>query len=241
MITLRRAGERHHLRLQQQEVWQTFALPDPADPLATGFGLLEALAESRLAPGARAAPLPRLAAEIVTHVLHGALAQEDSTGRSSLLQAGDFQRLSTSRRVTPRERNASRRHEAHTLRLTLYPSEPDAERTPEQKLFSVATRRGDRCLIGSPDGRQGSLTVHQDALIYSIILDIGHHLVHELQPGRSAWLHVVEGEIKLADLILTTGDGTGFTEEYGVSLTARNKTELLLLDLGPAPGRPPGG
>jgi redox-sensitive bicupin YhaK (pirin superfamily) len=89
------------------------------------------------------------------------------------------------------------------------------------------------CVIASPDGRKGSLRIHQDAFIYSSILDPGVHLVHELMTGRSDWLHIMYGEATLDDIVLTQGDGVGVTIEPSVSMTVRENTEILLVDLGP--------
>ena len=102
----------------------------------------------------------------------------------------------------------------------------------EQKRFSAAERRAGLCVVASPDARRGSLRIHQDALIYSAMLDPGQHVVHELSPGRRAWLHLVQGEAVLGDIVLTTGDGAGFAAERAVSLTAQEETEILLIDLG---------
>jgi len=139
----------------------------------------------------------------------------------------------------------SRRMEffARTARLPNVPapSESELDCTHEQKFFSVAERRGVLCIVASPDGRKGSLRVHQDALIYSSILDVRQHLVHELPQGRIAWLHVVRGEATLGDLVLTTGDGVGVTGEPAVSFTAQEDTETLLLDLNHQPKSPKNG
>ncbi|MDD5306805.1 MAG: pirin family protein [Deltaproteobacteria bacterium] len=231
MITLRRAMERHHVRRRKQEVWLTFFPQDRTDPLADGFGALETLDESRLSPGAIVAPRLRHEAEIVTHVLAGSLAQGDSTGWSGVIHAGEFQRMTTGRSVRHSERNASQTDRVHIFQMSLRPCESDLDCAHEQRLFSMAERRGVLCVVASPDGRRGSLRVHEDALIYSAMLDVGQHLVHELPQGRLAWLHVVRGEIVLGDLVLATGDGVGVAAELAVSFTAREKTEILLLDL----------
>jgi redox-sensitive bicupin YhaK (pirin superfamily) len=110
-------------------------------------------------------------------------------------------------------------------------SSAELEFEREQTRFSAAQRRGGLCVIASPDAQRGSLRLHQDARIYSALLERGQHVVHELLPGRGAWLHLVHGELQLADLLLTTGDGAAITEERAVSLTASAETEILLVDL----------
>lgn len=231
MITLRRANERHHDRRRTQEAWHTFQ-PDRADALAEGFGTLEFLEEDRLPPGAGVPRHRHREAEIVTYVREGALAQEDSMGRSGVIQAGEFQRLTAGRGILHSERNASPTDWTHVFQLWLRPSEAGLEPSHEQKRFSAAERRGGLCVVASPDARRGSLRVHQDALVYSALLDAGQHVIHELSQGRSAWLHLVRGEVTLGDAVLTTGDGAGVAAEPAVSLTAREGTEILLVDLG---------
>ncbi|HTP25329.1 MAG TPA: pirin family protein [Anaeromyxobacteraceae bacterium] len=236
MITVRRAKERHHDQRRKQEVWFTFC-QDRADPLAAGFGTLEILSEDRLPPGARVPPHPHRDAEIITYVRDGALAQEDSLGRSGIIHAGEFQRMTAGRGIRHSEANVSRTDWAHVFRIWLRPSEAGLDPGDEQKRFSAAERRGGLRIVASPDARKGSLRIHQDALMFSAMLDPGQHVVHELSQARSAWLHLVHGEVALGDIVLTTGDGAGFTLERAVSLTARAEAEILLLDLGEQPPR----
>lgn len=232
MITLRRAEERHHDRRREQEVWLTFYPQDPADPLADGFGALEIFDEDRLSPGAGIPRHPHHDAEIVTYVREGALACEDSTGRSGVIQAGEFQCMTAGRGLRHRETNASRTDWAHVFQIWLHPSQAELEPSHEQKRFSAAQRRDGLCVVASPDARRGSLRLHQDALLFAALLHPGQHVVHELSPGRSAWLHLVRGEVTLGDVVLATGDGAGVRAERAVSFTAREETEILLLDLG---------
>lgn len=243
VITLRRDGERHHDESRRPQSWLTFNPHDRTDSLADGFGFLELLDEGRLSPGA---DMPRRAqsdAEIVTYVRAGSLACEDSMGRSGVVQAGEFQRTTDGRGIRHHETNASRTDWAHVFQIRLRPSQAELEPESEQRRFSTAERRGVLCVVASPDARRDSLRIHQDALVYSSLLDPGQHVVHQLPPGRSAWLHLVEGEVMLGDEVMTTGDGAAVQAERAVSLTAREETEILLLDLGePLPGSTrPGG
>jgi redox-sensitive bicupin YhaK (pirin superfamily) len=230
MITLRRAKERHYDRNQKQEVWLTFYPRDRADPRADRFGSLESFSESRLPPAAVASWTPHHDAEIVTYVREGALAYEDALGRSGVIQTGEFQGTTAGSGIRRSEKNASRSNWAQVFQLLLAPSEPGLKPGHEQKRFSAAQRRGALCVVASADGRKGSLRIHQDALMGSALLEPGQHLVHELSPGRNAWLHLVEGEVTLGDIVLTTGDGAGVTAERAVSLTAQSESEILLLD-----------
>jgi quercetin 2,3-dioxygenase len=238
MITLRKAGERHHDRRRKHEVWLTFDPHDRADPLADGFGALEVLDEGQLSPGAGLPRRRQREAEVIIYVRGGALAYDDSTGRSGVIQAGEFQRTTAGRGNYQSETNASRTNWAQVFQICLRPARDGLEPGNEQKRFSAAQRRGGFCVVASPDARRGSLRIHQDALLYSAMLDPGTHVVHELSQGRSAWLHLIEGEATLGDVVLSGGDGAGLTAERAVSLTARSETEILLVDLGAVRPRP---
>lgn len=232
MITLRRANERHHSRRHKRDLWFTFYPQDRADPLADGFGALATLNEERLPPGASVPLHPARDAEIITYVIEGALAQKDSKSCCSrVIRAGEFQRM-TAGRGRHNERNASRTDWAHVFRISLHPTEAGLESGHQQKRFSTAERRGELCVVASPDGRKGTLRIRQDALIYSVMLAPGQHLIHELSTGRRAWLHVVRGEVTLGDSVLAAGDGVGFKAERAVSFTVRTEGEILLFDLG---------
>jgi redox-sensitive bicupin YhaK (pirin superfamily) len=164
-------------------------------------------------------------------VREGALAYEDSNGRSVAIHAGEFQRMTPGRSIRCNETNASRTDWAHVFQIGFFPLQRVREPGHEQKRFSAAERRGLLCVVASPDARKGSLRVHLDARVYSALLDPGQHLIHELTPGRRAWLHVVDGEVTVAEGALTTGDGAAFTGELAVSITAREESEILLVDL----------
>jgi redox-sensitive bicupin YhaK (pirin superfamily) len=236
MITLRRDNERHHSRGHKRDLWFTFYPQDRTDPLADGFGALATLNEDRLPPGTSVPLHTARDARIITYVIEGALGQKDSMGRcSGLIRAGELQCMIAGRGSRHSERSASRTDWAHVFRVSLHTSVAGLESSHQQKRFSVAERRGGLCVVASPDGRKGSLCIRQDALIYSAMLDPGQHLIHELSPGRHAWLHVVRGEVTLRDDVLNAGDGVGFRAERAVSFTAREESEILLFDLGERP------
>ena len=237
-ITLRRAGERHHDKSRTLEAWLTFDPQDPAGLLAAGLGNLELLRECRLAPGAGVPRTSGHDTEILTYVREGALTYENSLGGSGVVQAGEFQRVTAGHGLRRSQTNASRTDWVHFFQIWLRPSEVDLDPGHEQKRFTAAQRRGGLCVVASPDARRGSLRIHQDALIYSALLNPGQHVVRELSQGRSAWLHVVQGEVTLGDVVLCTGDGAGVTAERAVSLTAREESEILLVDLGQPTPKP---
>lgn len=232
MITPRRAEHRYRGDPREPDVWRSVDRPDRGEPLPDGLGALEIVAEHRLPANARIRSRPRPDLEVVSYVREGALAFEDALGHAGLIQAGEFQRFTAGRSVQRSEANPSPTVAAHIFQVWLY-CPGTFEAPQEQRRFSAAQRRGGLCVVASPDSRRGSLRLYQDAVVYTALLARGQHVVHPLAFGRSAWLHVVEGEVTLGGLVLTTGDGAGLTSERSVSLTAREATEILLLDLGP--------
>jgi redox-sensitive bicupin YhaK (pirin superfamily) len=236
MITVRRDTERHHIERIKHDRWLTFNALDRADPLADGFGSLQVLTESRLAPGAEGALSPNHDAEIITYVLEGTLAHEDSHGGSGVILAGEFQRWTAGRGVRRSEANALRTDPVHAFHIWLRASQTGRQQGQEQKRFSTAERRGVLRVVAAGDARGGSLRVCQDARVYSALLEPGQHVVHELTPDGCAWLHVVRGESTLDDVVLSAGDGAGVEAARAMSITARQDSELLLIDMaGPGP------
>lgn len=235
MIVLRRADERKHERRRKQEAWLTFSSRDPEDPLAQGFGPLETLKEGRISPRAGLRQ-PVRDAEIITYVREGTLAYQDALGQPGVIRAGEFQRMTAGRGIRYSEMNASPTDWAHVFQIWLRPPVEQIEPGHEEKRFTAAERRGILCIVASPDGRRDSLKLHQDAMVYSTTLDRGQHIIHELSPNRSAWLHLVSGSADFGTVTLNTGDGAGISAERALSLTARQETEVLLLDLGPSSG-----
>jgi quercetin 2,3-dioxygenase len=234
MITLRRNNERRHVQLGKQETWLTFYSNGQADPVGDGFGSLTAFNEMLLQAGETATQVTGTGAEIITYVYRGVLAQEDSNGSSGVVHSGEFQYMTIGRGIRHKVTNPSPTDRAHVFRMSLRPAEAGLDSAHRQTHFPAAQRHNLLCVIASPDGRKNSLKILQDALLYSSILDSGHHLIHELLPGRSAWLHVISGEAALQDIILSQGDGVGVTGEPSVSVTAQESSEILLVDLGPA-------
>jgi redox-sensitive bicupin YhaK (pirin superfamily) len=237
LITVRRANERLYDRRSTRETWLTFQRPASGDASHHGFRLLENLRECRLPP----ANLPRLTngdgnsdgdGETITYVREGALTFEDSADCSRVLYAGEFRRASVGRGLGQAEANASPTAWAHAFQVSLAAAGSERHLPEEQKRFSAAERRGGLCVVASSDARKGSLRVAQDVVLYSALLDPGQHIVHQLLLGRSAWIHVVAGSVVVEGLVLATGDGAGIVDALAASTTAREASEILLLDLG---------
>ncbi len=224
MIKLLRNSQRLHVKQGRQDIWSS---------CIDAFGFLVAFDELRLPKGDSTEPHCDDETELVTYVYKGALSQEDTTGKSGVVHAGEFQCMSTGARIRHIETSVSRSDWVHFFRISLRPSQLGLAPGHEQAHFTAGQRRNVLCVVASPDGRKESLRIQQNALIYSSILDPGHHFVHELEPKRSAWLHMIYGEATLNDIVLTTGDGVGVSSERSLSLTVHETTEILLVDLGP--------
>ncbi len=231
MRTLRRSEEREQHARGKQQTWLTFAPSKAHDVESDGFRGLAFLNEDRLPPGGSLRIRPADDLEIVTYVREGALTFQDSMGHSGVIQAGEFQCSSGKGHVPQAESNASRTDTAHVFQIFLRSAQGKLEPSQEQRRFSAAERRGGLRIVAAPDARRGSLRVCSDSLVYSALLDLGKHVVHPLAPGRGAWLHIVAGAVTLDELVLSTGDGAGVTAERALSLTAREDTELLLVDV----------
>lgn len=231
MITLRRSSERHHVHRAQRQGWSSFHAERSGDAFAHGFGVLACFEEHRLAAKANLVVHPPPGIDVVSYVLAGVLASRHSSRQTAILRAGDFQRASGGASGELRQSNMSPSHEAHFLQLWLRHGTAQPAPLPEQRRFSVAERRGNLCLIASGVPNEAALRLHEDVSIYSSVLDPGQHLVHELAARRSAWLHVVQGEVSCDDNGLHSGDAASFALERSVSMTARVPSEVLLVDL----------
>lgn len=238
MLWFRPAEERRHA-VRQNEVWLTFDPSDRADPLAHGFGALEILAEDRFPACACIVHHARRDADVVTYVREGALQIAYSLGPTVLVLAGEFHRTSVKAGTHITAMNASGADTAHTFQCWLRPSYRTLDPGLEQRRFPTNSRGGALFAVASPDGRNGSLRLHQNTIVYSSLLEPGRHVIHELDEGRSGWLHVVDGSVRFDGVVLHVGDGVGISNGSPVSFTTRSSAEILFFDLeGALPLRP---
>jgi redox-sensitive bicupin YhaK (pirin superfamily) len=231
MIRVRTSEQRRHVQNAGRDTWMTFDPLNPEDPLHAGFQPLESINEEGFAPGASVMLQPEKDLELLTYLWKGALIQEDHSGSTSVLEAGECGRSHAPRGTPQRVFNGSMTEQAHAFRCGILTDPNGSRPRAEKKRFPLADRKGILRLIASPDGRNESLRLREDIRVFSSLLDTGHHLIHELAPGRKAWLHVVTGRILLVDQPLRSGDGASLVEEAAVSLTAREPSEILLFDL----------
>jgi hypothetical protein len=225
MITSWKSADRVALVDRGRRGWASFDGPEP------GFRSLDSLREDELAPGAAFHIDVSRDLEILTYVREGSLILLDPAGRTMSLETGECHRTLLRVGSPQKATNTSLTEAARIFQLRVRPDHSLLRTPPEKRRFSKAERGGILRLMGSRGGRNGSLRLRQDVDVYSSILDPGRHVVHELAPGRGAWLHVVDGRIQMGDEILEPGDGMSIVDELAISLTARRPSEILLFDV----------
>jgi redox-sensitive bicupin YhaK (pirin superfamily) len=231
MISIRRAGERGHFDHGWLNTYHTFSFADYHDPAHMGFRSLRVLNDDRVAPGQGFGEHRHSDMEIVSYVLEGALAHKDSMGNSGVIRPGDVQKMSAGTGVQHSEFNGSRTEPVHFLQIWVMPEVRGIPPSYEQKTFPPDTRRGKLRLIGSRDGRDGSVTIRQDVDAYASVLEKGQDARHVLAPGRHGWLHVAEGELAVNGNRLEEGDAIAATGESQLDIVGLG-AEFLLFDLG---------
>jgi redox-sensitive bicupin YhaK (pirin superfamily) len=231
LITLRKAGERFHTRIDWLDSWHTFSFADHYDPEHMGFRSLRVINDDTVQPGQGFGEHPHRDMEILSYVLEGALAHRDSSGGGGVIRPGDVQRMSAGRGVVHSEYNASRSEPVHFLQIWLVPEKRGIAPGYEQKSFPAAERTGRLRLLASSDGRDGSVTIHQDAAVYGALLGKGDRVTWEPRPGRHVWVHVARGAVELNGTALAAGDGAAISDERAIALLGVDAAEILLFDL----------
>jgi len=231
MIQLRRSSERGQAQHGWLDSRHTFSFADYHDPKHMGFRALRVLNEDRVQPGKGFPPHSHRDMEILTCVLEGALEHKDSLGTSSVIRPGELQRMSAGTGVTHSEYNASRDAAVHFLQIWILPEKPGLRPGYEQRDFGSGEMRERLRLVASQDGRDGSLTVHQDTAVYLGRLALGTSIRHPLGEGRFAWLQLARGQLRLQGETLHAGDGAAVSSERALDLQALEPSQLLLFDL----------
>jgi len=230
-LSIRRAGERGRADHGWLLSYHTFSFADYYDPEHMGFRALRVINEDRVQPGMGFGAHSHRDMEIISYVLEGALEHKDSMGTSSIIRPGEVQRMSAGTGVTHSEFNASNDELVHFLQIWILPARPGGKPGYEQKAFPEAERRGKLRLVASPDGRDGSVSIHQDVALYAALPRAGEPLRHELGAGRHAWVHVARGQVEIAAERLEAGDAAAVSDARGLELTGGDSSEVLLFDL----------
>jgi redox-sensitive bicupin YhaK (pirin superfamily) len=231
MIRIRKSHERGHADHGWLDTYHTFSFADYYDPAHMGFRALRVINEDRVQPGQGFGAHGHKDMEIVTLVLEGALEHRDSLGNGSVLRPGELQRMTAGTGVRHSEFNPSDREGVHFYQIWLLPGRAGLEPGYEQRVFAEQEKRGRWRLVASPDGRDGSLTIHQDASLYLSELEDGQELTHQPRPGRHSWLQVLRGNVELNGRPLSAGDGAAFSDEPALTVKADGPSEVLLFDL----------
>ena len=229
--TLRPSDQRGHADHGWLRTWHTFSFADYRDPDHMGFRKLRVINEDRIAGGGGFGRHPHRDMEIVTYMIAGALEHSDSLGHREVLRAGEVQRMTAGAGIAHSEMNASPDEEAHLLQIWIHPDRLGREPGYEQRAFAAADKANRLCPLVSPDGRDGSLRIHQDAVINAGVLDSGHTLRHALAAGRHSWVQLIRGKLELNGAPLAAGDGAALSGGGELALTALSTVELLTFDL----------
>ncbi len=230
MIRIRKAEERGHFNHGWLDTYHTFSFADYYDPQFMGFRSLRVINEDRVQPGRGFGTHSHRDMEIVTYVLEGGLEHRDSMGTGSVIRPGEVQRMSAGTGVLHSEINPSRSEPVHLLQIWILPERRGIKPEYEQKAFPAEERKGKLRLVASHDGKDGSLTIHQDAKLFAATLTDGQTINYDLQQGRYAWLQVARGSVDVNDQTLRAGDGAAIEDERTITLQGRD-AEVLLFDL----------
>jgi len=231
MIALRKSNERGHADHGWLKSWHSFSFADYHDADHMGWGPLRVINEDIVAPATGFGMHGHRDMEIVTYLLSGPLRHQDSMGNGATFRAPEVQRMSAGRGVMHSEFNAAADEPVHLLQIWIQPDVIGIAPEYEQKTFDDAAKRGAWCAIASPDGRDGSLTIHQNALLFARKVGAGDTVKYALTGGRRAYLHVVSGAVTVNGQSLAGGDAAKVADETNLEILAGSESELLLFDL----------
>ena len=230
MDEIRRAAERGHANHGWLDSWHSFSFADYYDPRHMGWGVLRVINEDRVQPGQGFGRHGHGDMEIVSYVLEGALGHKDSMGNGSTIRPGDVQRLSAGTGMTHSEFNYEKQGVTHFLQIWIEPNVRGIAPSYEQKHFGDDEKRGRLRVVASPDGREGSVSIHQDALLFAGLFDGGETAAYAIAPGRKGYVHVVRGRASVNGRQLAAGDALK-TEGGAIAIERGEAAEILLFDL----------
>lgn len=230
MFEIRRADDRGVTRTGWLDSRHSFSFGGYRDPRYMGFRGLRVINDDRVKPGMGFGEHPHRDMEIISYVVEGSLEHRDSMGNGSVIKAGDVQLMSAGTGVTHSEFNASETEPVRFLQIWL-PPEQEGLKPRYAQMARSQERQNELELLFSPDGRDGSMEIRQDALLYGAKLEAGKELSFELEPGRHAWFQVVTGRIELEGQELVEGDGAAVSEQALLKLKSKEDSDILLFDL----------
>ena len=231
MIEIRKGSDRGYADHGWLESFHSFSFAGYYDPRHMGFGPLRVINEDRVAPGAGFGTHGHRDMEIISYVLDGALAHRDSMGNGSVIRPGDVQRMSAGRGVQHSEFNHEKAGQTHFLQIWIEPAVRGIDPGYEEKRFDASVKRGRLALIASPDGREGSVQIHQDACVYAGLFDGDERATLALAPGRLGYVHVARGTLSVNGQRLAAGDALKLSDEATVVIGDGEGAEILVFDL----------
>jgi redox-sensitive bicupin YhaK (pirin superfamily) len=233
MITLRRGNERGHANHGWLDSWHSFSFANYFDPKHVHWGALRVINEDRVKAGAGFGEHSHRDMEIISYVLEGALAHKDSMGTTASIVPGEVQRMSAGTGVVHSEFNHDQTGTTHFLQIWILPARTGVTPSYEQKTFPDAAKRGRLRLVVSPDGRDGSVTINQDALMHAGLFDGDERAGYTLAPGRLGYVHLVRGKLTVNGQPLSAGDALMLKDESTITLGQGTGAEVLVFDLPP--------
>ena len=232
MITIRPRHERGTANFGWLDSRHTFSFGNYYDPQHMGFASLRVINEDKVIPAKGFGTHGHRDMEIISYVLSGALEHRDSMGNGSVIRPGDVQRMSAGTGVAHSEFNASATEPVHFLQIWLLPNQRGLQPSYEEKHFSPQEKPGQLILVGSSDGRDNSVTIHQDVDLYVGSLKDSNTINYQIDNNRAVWIQVAKGSISFNGKLLEAGDGAAIVDETQITLTANNDTgEILLFDM----------
>ena len=231
MINLRPAAERGHANHGWLDSFHTFSFANYHDPKHMGFRALRVINDDRIEAGRGFGTHPHRDMEIITYVLEGAVKHGDSMGTGSIIRPGDVQRMSAGTGVAHSEHNASSTKLLHLLQIWIEPSQRGIVPSYEQKAFSREDKQGQLRVVASPDGRDGSVTIHSDAVLRAGLFDAGESAELSIAKDRHAWVHVARGQVRVNGQLLVAGDALSTSDETSLRFEGVDHGEVLVFDL----------
>lgn len=231
MITVRPAHDRGHAQHGWLDSRHTFSFSNYYDPAHMGFRQLRVINEDRIQPKGGFGTHPHRDMEIITYVLSGSLAHQDSIGNSSTIGVGEVQRMTAGTGIQHSEFNPSTTDPVHLLQIWILPDQGGLPPSYEQVAFPHKTQSGQWQHLAGRDRQPGIVQIHQDVNLYNAFLKAGETLASPIAPGRHAWLQLIQGQVRLNDVSLTAGDGVAISDEPQFTVTADSEAEVLLFDL----------
>ena len=231
MMKLRTADQRGAANFGWLDSRHTFSFGSYYDPENLGFGHLRVINEDRVKPGKGFGTHAHSDMEIISYVIDGALEHKDSMGNGSVIIPGDVQRMTAGTGITHSEFNPSTEDLVHFLQIWILPERSGLEPGYQQKAFSESEKADRLCLIGSRDGRDGSLTIHQNVDLYTSRLSGGACVAHCVQPGRRIWVQAVRGTVIVDGTTMNAGDGAAAEDVDAIHVEATEDSEILLFDM----------